>query len=197
MKQNILNGLNRLLEHVDSISDFSKLPIPFVCIATDLETGEAKVLKEGYLPKAVQASGAFPTLLEPVEIDGQLLSWPFAAQQFGIGVIHQEPELAEQLSVTDNIFLGNEIGRNFFRSWLRLPNQDKMDSAASRLLTQLDAPFIPLHEKAGNLSREQKQLVSIAHVMARSNRLVLVDNPTPLLSLPYQQKLLQQQQQRS
>ena len=126
-----------------------------------------------------------------ISMDGQQLTWPFAAQQLGIGVIHQEPELAEQLSVTDNIFLGNEIGRNFFRNWLRVPNQDKMDHAASRLLTQLDAPFIPLYEKAGNLSREQKQLVSIAHVMARPNRLILVDSPMPLRSLPYQQKLLQ------
>ena len=126
-----------------------------------------------------------------IKFDEQTLSWPFAPQQLGISVIHQEPELAEQLSVTDNIFLGNEIGRKLFRNWFRIPNQDAMDDAASKLLTQLDAPFIPLYEKAGNLSREQKQLVSIAHVMARPNRLILVDSPSSLLSLPYQQKLLQ------
>ncbi|MGB1250672.1 MAG: ATP-binding cassette domain-containing protein [Candidatus Promineifilaceae bacterium] len=126
-----------------------------------------------------------------IAIDGQTLTWPFSTQQYGIGVIHQEPELAEQLSVTDNIFLGNEIGRNYFGNWFRIPHQDAMDTVASRILTQLDAPFIPLHEKAGNLSREQKQLVSIAHVMARPNKIILVDSPTPLLSLPYQQKLLQ------
>ena len=126
-----------------------------------------------------------------IEIDGQMIQAPLSAQQWGISVIHQEPELAEQLSVTDNIFLGNEIGRNYFRNWFHLPHQESMDEAASRLLTQLDAPFIPLHEKAQNLSREQKQLVSIAHVMARTSKLILVDNPSPLLSWPYQQKLLQ------
>ncbi len=71
--QNILNLTTDLLQHVDTIKDFSKLPIPFLCIATNIETGEQELLDSGFLPKAVQASGAFPTLLEPVEIDGKSL----------------------------------------------------------------------------------------------------------------------------
>ena len=71
--QNILNLFTDALSHVDTISDFSKLPIPFVCVATDIETGEKVILKDGFLPLAIQASGAFPTLLAPVEVDGRLL----------------------------------------------------------------------------------------------------------------------------
>lgn len=71
--QNVLNLFTDVLSHVDTISDFSKLPIPFVCIAVDIETGEKVILEEGFLPLAIQASGAFPTLLTPVEIDGRLL----------------------------------------------------------------------------------------------------------------------------
>ncbi|MFT4684088.1 MAG: NTE family protein [Urechidicola sp.] len=71
--QNILNLTTDLLQHVDTIKDFNKLPIPFLCIATNLETGEQELLNSGFLPKAVQASSAFPTLLEPVEIDGKVL----------------------------------------------------------------------------------------------------------------------------
>lgn len=71
--QNVLNFTSELLRHVDHITDFSELPIPFFCIATDIETGEEVILDKGFLPKAVQASGAFPTLLEPIEIDGRLL----------------------------------------------------------------------------------------------------------------------------
>lgn len=67
------NLLSRLTNHVRLIRDFDKLPIPFVCIATDIETGEKVVLKNGILPKAVLASGAFPSLYTPVEIDGRLL----------------------------------------------------------------------------------------------------------------------------
>ena len=72
--QSVLNLLTRLLQHVDHIDEFSKLPIPFVCIATNLETGKQEVLKKGFLPEAVKASGSFPTLLAPVEIDGKLLT---------------------------------------------------------------------------------------------------------------------------
>jgi NTE family protein len=72
--QSVLNLLTRLTQHVNSVSDFSKLPIPFVCVATNLETGKQEVLNKGFLPEAILASGAFPTLLAPVEIDGKLLT---------------------------------------------------------------------------------------------------------------------------
>ncbi len=65
--------INRLTNHVRHIRDFSKLPVPFVCIATDIETGEEVVLKSGILPEAILASGAFPSLYYPVEIGDRLL----------------------------------------------------------------------------------------------------------------------------
>lgn len=71
--QNIYDLLSRLLAHVKDVDDFNKLPIPFLCIATDVTTGEEIVLDSGYLPKAVNASGALPSLFAPVEIDGRLL----------------------------------------------------------------------------------------------------------------------------
>ncbi len=72
--QSVLNLLTKLTQHVNNITDFSKLPIPFICIATNLETGKQEVLNSGFLPEAVKASGSFPTLLAPVEIDGKLLT---------------------------------------------------------------------------------------------------------------------------
>ena len=65
--------INRLTEHVRHIRDFDRLPIPFVCIATDIETGQEVVLRSGVLPDAILASGALPSLYNPVEIDGRLL----------------------------------------------------------------------------------------------------------------------------
>ncbi|WP_339888744.1 patatin-like phospholipase family protein [uncultured Flavobacterium sp.] len=67
------NTLSRLTYHVKDIKDFSKLPIPFFCVATDIETGEEVLLKKGTLAKAMIASGALPTLYNPVEIEGKLL----------------------------------------------------------------------------------------------------------------------------
>ncbi len=71
--QNIYNLLVRLLYHVKDVKDFNKLPIPFVCIATNVETGEEVLLNRGYLPEAVMASGTLPSLFEPANIDGTIL----------------------------------------------------------------------------------------------------------------------------
>jgi NTE family protein len=71
--QNTYNFFVKLLDHVKGISNFNKLPIPFFCIATDIETGEQVILDEGYLPDAILASGAIPTLFEPVNFNGKLL----------------------------------------------------------------------------------------------------------------------------
>ncbi len=108
-----------------------------------------------------------------------------------IGVIHEQPELAEQLDVTTNIYLGQELSWAPLGQWIRFPHQEKMDEEAQQLLTRLDAPFISLRERAQNLSAEQRQLVAIARVMAQPKQLVIIDNPSLLLSIPYQQKLLQ------
>jgi NTE family protein len=56
------------------ISDFSSLPIPFACVATDLMTVKNIVLRKGYLPDAMRASSAIPSLFSPLRIDTALLS---------------------------------------------------------------------------------------------------------------------------
>ena len=71
--QNVLNLFERLSIDYHNQTDFKKLPIPFVCVATDIETGEEVVLDKGYLPDAMRASMAIPTLFSPIEIDGRLL----------------------------------------------------------------------------------------------------------------------------
>jgi NTE family protein len=67
------NLLSRLTYHVREVDDFSKLPIPFACIATEVQTGNEIVLNKGNLVESIIASGAFPSLFSPVEIDGKIL----------------------------------------------------------------------------------------------------------------------------
>ncbi|MBS7333489.1 MAG: patatin-like phospholipase family protein [Weeksellaceae bacterium] len=71
--QGPLDLLTYLFRHVHHIKDFSQLPTPFVCIATNIETGEEIILKEGFLPLAVLASGAYPSMIKPVKIKDKLL----------------------------------------------------------------------------------------------------------------------------
>lgn len=71
--QNIFLWLSRYTWPVLHINDFSKLPIPYATVATNLETGEAVIFKEGYLPDVIRASISFPTAMMPYEIDGNPL----------------------------------------------------------------------------------------------------------------------------
>lgn len=72
--QNIYNLISKLTLHLGGNQDFSKLPIPFFCIAADIETGEQVILESGSLAKAVSASGAIPSVFSPVIIDGKILT---------------------------------------------------------------------------------------------------------------------------
>lgn len=67
------NLLSRLTRNVRHVRDFNQLPIPFLCIGSDIETGKQVILNKGNLAHALIASSAFPSLFSPVEIDGQLL----------------------------------------------------------------------------------------------------------------------------
>ncbi len=55
------------------ISDFSKLPIPFTCVGSDILTASFVDLKKGYLPDAIRASIAIPSVFTPIKIDSALL----------------------------------------------------------------------------------------------------------------------------
>ncbi|RFN59042.1 patatin-like phospholipase family protein [Marixanthomonas ophiurae] len=71
--QNVYNLLSKLTLHVSDIEDFSKLPIPFFCVATNVETGKEVLLDKGYLPRAITASGALPSLFSPVIINDTVM----------------------------------------------------------------------------------------------------------------------------
>jgi len=71
--QRLSESLSTLTRHVHDVRDFNDLPIPFACVATDIEKGEAVVLNSGSLPLAIRASMAIPSIFTPVEIDGKLL----------------------------------------------------------------------------------------------------------------------------
>ncbi|MCB0046339.1 MAG: ATP-binding cassette domain-containing protein [Caldilineaceae bacterium] len=107
-----------------------------------------------------------------------------------IAVIYQEPELAENLDVTENIFLGNEIGWSPLSRWLLVPNRRRMDEAAAYMMQELGVYEVALHEKAANLSGEQRQLIAIAQAMAKPAQLVVIDELAAALRYDYQQQFL-------
>lgn len=101
--QNVYNLLSRLTQHVSGIDHFSKLPIPFLCIATDIETAEEVVLESGSLAKAIAASGALPSLFNPRSIDGRLLLDGGIVNNFPIDKIKSKVDIIIGVDVQDNL----------------------------------------------------------------------------------------------
>ncbi|MCB0718707.1 MAG: patatin-like phospholipase family protein, partial [Bacteroidetes bacterium] len=69
--QNASMLLTRLTWPYQSVTDFTTLPIPFACVATNLRTGDAVALSGVPLPEAIRTSLSLPSIFAPVEIDGQ------------------------------------------------------------------------------------------------------------------------------
>src|SRR5437868_12108829 len=66
--QRIWELLTRLTWSAHGVRDFRALPIPFAAVATDLETSRAVVLDHGFLPDAIRASMALPSVFSPVDL---------------------------------------------------------------------------------------------------------------------------------
>ncbi len=64
--------LNKITRPAHGITDFNKLPIPYACMAADIEKGKAVVLNSGSLPLAMRASMSIPTFFTPTLIDSTL-----------------------------------------------------------------------------------------------------------------------------
>src|SRR5674476_1507553 len=65
--QQVENTLSFYAWPAADINDFSKLPIPFLCVGTDIITYKKIKLKTGYLPDAIRASFAVPSIFTPLK----------------------------------------------------------------------------------------------------------------------------------
>src|SRR6266403_2119849 len=110
-------------------------------------------------------------------MDGQRIeiSSPLAARRHGIAIIYQELSLAPNLSVAENIHLGQEIGR------AGILDRATMDRAAEGALRRLGANFGPRTSLAA-LSVAERQLVEIARAVHARSRILVMDEPTTALS---------------
>jgi ribose transport system ATP-binding protein len=98
------------------------------------------------------------------------------AQNAGIAIIHQELNLIPQLSITENLFLGQEITNTFgFLDTL------KMRQKASELLAKIQLNVSP-ETLIENLKIGEQQLVEIAKTLLTNAQIILMDEPTSALS---------------
>ena len=122
-------------------------------------------------------TGYQPPSSGQVLVDGQPIAFATMgqAEDLGISLIHQEFNLAEQLTVEQNIFLGRELKRGF------LLDKSAMRAKTRELLDRLDCRVSP-DRIVSTLSNSDKQMVEIAKALLRDTRVLIMDEPTAVLT---------------
>lgn len=122
--------------------------------------------------------GAQPFTSGQLRLDGELLDLRSPSDAFaaGIATIHQHLSLIDSLSVSDNIFLGQELTTG------RLLNKRVQTQQTQNLLEQFNIRVRP-STQVGTLAVGTKQLVQIAKAWHRTQvRVLILDEPTSALA---------------
>ncbi len=105
------------------------------------------------------------------------LPTPESAHKVGITAIHQETVLFDELSVTENIFVGQYLYKGIFKK-LDWP---QMHRRAQEILTRLEVQIDP-RATLKTLSIAQRHMVAIARALSFEAQVVILDEPTAALS---------------
>ena len=105
-----------------------------------------------------------------------IISDPTSSLQLGISAIHQESVMFDELSVMENIFIGNHIVKKN-----RLVDWFAMEKKTKELLNNLEADIRP-DEKIKDLSIAQRHIVQISRSLVHDADIVIMDEPTAALS---------------
>jgi ABC-type sugar transport system ATPase subunit len=174
-----VTGLGRAYAGVAALAD-----VDFSAVAGEVHAvvganGAGKSTLMGILAGAIRPDAG------EIRIDGQRLTatGPGLAQRAGIATVYQELTLVPQLSVARNIFLGREpVGR------FGLVDETRLLADAARVLAENELALDPT-APVGTLSIAQQQLVELARALSLAPRILILDEPTAVLSLSEQQNL--------
>ena len=100
---------------------------------------------------------------------------PLVAKRNGIAIIYQELALAPNLTVAENIYLGDELHSH------GLLDRKAMSASCQPVLERLGAPFGP-DTTVGQLSIAEQQMVEIARALHGNSKILVLDEPTTALS---------------
>ncbi|TWT97687.1 Ribose import ATP-binding protein RbsA [Botrimarina colliarenosi] len=123
-------------------------------------------------------AGVFAPDEGEVLLDGAAVQFrtPLESQQAGIAIIHQELNLADNLSVAENLFLGREP-----RGTLGLVDRGRMRREAGAILERVGLRIEP-NQKVGELSVATQQVIEIGKALSQRSRVLILDEPTSALT---------------
>jgi len=151
-------------------------------VSFDLRVGEVHALMgengagKSTLMKIL--SGVYQTDEGRILIDGNevTLPTPRAAQDLGIGIIHQELALMRDLTVAQNIWIGREPRRSFGRL-----DESKLNADAAAIFQAMHIRMDP-RAPVGGMTIARQQMVEIAKALSYRSRVLIMDEPTAALN---------------
>ena len=169
-----MRGIDKRFPGVQALND----------VSLDLHLGEVHVLLgengAGKSTLIKVLSGAYPPDSGEIRLDGQpvRLGTPHDAQVLGISTIYQEFNLAPDMSVADNVFLGREP---MWSRTLGIVDKKKLIDQTRKLLDSLDVQIAP-EAIVKELGVAQQQMVEIAKALSLDARIIVMDEPTAALT---------------
>jgi ABC-type sugar transport system ATPase subunit len=124
-------------------------------------------------------SGVYPADSGRITLDGEDFAptSPIDAIAAGVSTVYQEPNGFPHLTVLENLFMGRQTTRGF--GWL---NKKSMEAEAGELLARLQLPTRMLRRRMGDLSLADQQQVLIARAIANEAKVLILDEPTSILT---------------
>ena len=112
-----------------------------------------------------------------VYIDGEEvhIDSPLKARDLGVAMIHQELSMCENMTIAENIFRGEEMGK------FGMVDFKKMYADAQKILDDMNLK-LNAHTVVKTLSIAQKQMVEIAGAVSHNAKIVIMDEPTSSLT---------------
>ena len=159
---------------VDGV-DLAFPPGSVTALVGDNGAGKSSLIK--VLAGAIQPTTGY------LELDGERVSFssPLEARQHGIETVYQDLALAENRTITQNLFMGREKTR--WWGFLRLLDSASMRKEAKAVLEDLKVRVPSVNHRIKHLSGGQRQAVAIGRAVHWGSRVLIMDEPTAALGV--------------
>jgi D-xylose transport system ATP-binding protein len=166
--------------HVLQDVDLNVYPGEVTALVGDNGAGKSTLVK--------CVAGIHPSDSGEIRFEGHPVTMndPRVATGLGIEFVYQDLALADNLDITQNMFLGREI-----RRWGAFLSDGEMERQARETLAGLSVRTVSsVRQKVANLSGGQRQTVAIAKAVLWNSKVVFLDEPTAALGVAQTRQVL-------